>query len=153
MPGRASSARAKHIADGRHTAVIEATIAGKSMAEAAKEAGIARRTAASWISDPDHPVGSALAEIRESVIRRARGRLRDLADVAVDALREVLTDPEAPHAAKISAVREVLGRVGIAETTRQEHEVSGAPPWVDDLTAALRDSDEEEVAEALGGEE
>ena len=47
-------------------------------------------------------------------------RLRSLTESAVDALGEVVRDREATPSARVAAAREILGRAGIAETTRQE---------------------------------
>jgi len=134
-----------------HLAFLEAWGKGCNVTESAKAAGVGRTSASAWINDPDHPVSIEWSRRCESASRRAIDRLRNLTESAVDALGEVVRDREATASARVAAAREILGRAGIAETTRQELAVdAGRMAVVAKLEAVFAAGvDGDDVLEAL----
>ncbi|MBM3190386.1 MAG: hypothetical protein FJZ90_16920 [Chloroflexi bacterium] len=73
--------------------VLSAMLAGKTQRKAAQEAGVAPETMTRWLAK-DATFVAAWHSGRQEVWRKRKERLRDLADQALDAVSEILTDGE-----------------------------------------------------------
>ena len=93
--------------DGTRRATFVSTLAAsKSVADAAKAAGISDRTAARWHAEPD--VRDELERLRRATLEHARTRLLGLVDEAADTLAAVMG--ERTGAPAVSAARTVLAQ-------------------------------------------
>ena len=135
----------------QHVLFLDAWNGSATLTSAAEAAGVDRTTAGKWLANPEHPVSIEWARRCEVASRRAMDRLRSLTESAVDALGEVVRDREATASARVAAAREILGRAGIAETTRQELAVdAGRMAVVAKLEAVFAAGvDGDDVLEAL----
>ena len=106
-----------------HVIAAEVLAAGGSHEEASKAAGVSKGTIYNW-TRPGHPVAMERDRLVDEVRDSASRSLRSMAPLAVEGLRRVLTDPSSKGSEIVAAAREVLGRSGVAETTRSEVEVS-----------------------------
>jgi hypothetical protein len=91
---------------------FETLAEGGTVAEAAAAAGVHRNTAARWAA-PGGRVGRELLLLRAEQAGAARARLVALSGLAVEVLRDVMTDPEASAAARVRAACAVLDRAGL----------------------------------------
>ena len=91
---------------GAERAAFAAAVAGgKSVTDAAVEAGVSRRTATRWFGEDD--VRAEVERLRRSTLSHARERLLGLVDSAADALAEVLAGVSA-SAPRVAAARTVF---------------------------------------------
>jgi hypothetical protein len=113
--------------------VLEALAAGLGPSEAARRAGIGRRTVYTWAERGDDELRQAL---EAAAARGGRGRRRrpavgepgaapeDQADLelALGVLRAIAEDPDQPGAARVAAARALIAASGAPATS------AGAPP-------------------------
>jgi hypothetical protein len=86
--------------------LIVALLMGRSTEVAAQLAGISRRTVVRRQADPEFQ--RKLAEAREDAYRYVTDGLKNAAMLAVGTLVDIMQDPKAPHAAKVTAASRVL---------------------------------------------
>ena len=87
-------------------AVLAAIATGSSVNDAARLAGVSRRTASRIINDPRSQ--ERLAGMREATMEHAARRMLGLVDLAANTLDAVMRDTEAGASARVSACRTVL---------------------------------------------
>jgi len=85
---------------------IVALVTEPTIADAAKKAGISHATLHKWLQIKDFK--DAYREARREAVSAAISRLQRTATEAVDALRDVMSDPENPASARVSAARAIL---------------------------------------------
>ena len=73
---------------------------------AAKVVGVSDRTLFRWLKDP--AFAEAYRQARREAVSHAIGRLQQVTSDAVDTLKAVATDIEAPAPARVSAAKAVL---------------------------------------------
>jgi chloramphenicol 3-O-phosphotransferase len=94
------------------------------LAQAARESGIGERTLRRWLAEDDEfrrSVEVARTEVLEEAIQAMRHATRS----AVDTLRGVMEDQEAPASARIAAARSILDRafdLGLAQRVAELEE-------------------------------
>lgn len=91
---------------------------GDSITRTAAAVGVSRQTIYNWLAEPEF--SAEVDRIRSAVVNGAIGRLRGAVELAVGALCDVASNPEAPEAARVQAAREILSRAGVVATTRVE---------------------------------
>ena len=97
--------------------VLQCLVAGQSVTAAAKEAGLHRTTVHLWTrTHPDF--ARALLALRQNRADRLVDELGDLADLAINTFRQILSDEKAPAAARLKAAMEV---VELVESQRPHH--------------------------------
>ena len=87
--------------------VLQCLVAGQSVTAAAKDAGLHRSTVHLWTrTHPDF--ARALLALRQNRADRLVDELGDLADLAINTFRQILSDEKAPAAARLKAAMEVV---------------------------------------------
>src|ERR1035438_2255897 len=82
--------------------------AGISIVSTAKNAGVHRATVHNWLKLPEF--SAALQEARRDYVAFMNNQLREIAELAIDTIRQTLTDPEISPAVKLRAAIAVLDR-------------------------------------------
>jgi hypothetical protein len=82
--------------------------AGNSILAAAQSAGVHRATIHNWLKLPDFC--AALAEARSDYADHMRTKLKEIAALALDTIRQTLTDSQVSPAVKLKAALAVLDR-------------------------------------------
>lgn len=92
---------------------FELRAAGKTERQIAQALNLHRSTVSRWLREPEAAaeVKALSSDTRASAVEK----LKAGAEAAVDALIEVITDPEADPHARVSASKTLLSRVGIVE--------------------------------------
>jgi hypothetical protein len=85
---------------------IVALLSDPGLTGAAKAAGVGKATLWRWMQQP--AFREAYRRARREAVEQARARLQQASGEAVEALREVMNDQDAPHASRVSAARTVL---------------------------------------------
>ena len=99
--------------------VLQALVAGQSISAAAKSAGIHRSTVHNWTRH--HPTFAlALLEARHSRAERMLDELGDLADLAINTFRQLLSDEKAPASVRLKAAMEIAKLVESQRPTLRE---------------------------------
>jgi|HubBroStandDraft_4_1064222.scaffolds.fasta_scaffold22150_2 hypothetical protein len=93
---------------GKMEAAIAALLSQRNQEEAAKTAGVSKRTLNRWLSMPVFQ--AAYREARRAAMSQANARLQQAASAAVSALLKVLVDPSTPASARVRAADCVLAR-------------------------------------------
>ena len=86
---------------------------------AAKAAGVGKATHWGWMQQPTFR--EAYRRGRPEAVEQARARLQQASGEAVEALRDVMNDQDAPHASRVSAARTVLD-MAMQATSEEENE-------------------------------
>lgn len=86
--------------------LLAALLVSRNVREACKAAGIAERTAYSWLADSQF--AAALAALEGQAIDEAARRLVQLTGSALDVLEAVLSDEAAPRSVRVRAAVAVL---------------------------------------------
>jgi hypothetical protein len=88
--------------------VAYALAAGASISAAAQQIGVHRATIHNWMKDPafNQAVGCARLEYAESL----RDQLDELGALALDTIRQLLTDPNTPASVRLRAAMSILER-------------------------------------------
>ena len=123
---------------------VVARMTGLRWVAVAAEVGVSERTLRRWCQDPEFSaeLDAARAVCRDAALDLLSARSRDLAQVLVD----VATDPTASPAARVSAAREGLSRLGVAETHRHELQAHVNEEGLREaLRAAVRNMTDEEL--------
>src|SRR5512135_1592195 len=90
----------------RQRRAVAALLSARNVAEAARVASVGERTLHRWLADP--VFRAALLEAEGGAIDAATRRLVSLTDAAIDTLRAVMNDVEAPRAVQLRAAQGVL---------------------------------------------
>ena len=93
----------------KHEAFKAAMVGGRSVASAAKEAGVPERTARRWWADP--AVKQAVRSMRGDAIDRAVGALSVAALLAVQTIVKVAADANEPAPVRLQAARAILAHL------------------------------------------
>ncbi len=93
----------------RQAAFVAALLSCQTRALASKKAGVSEITGNRWYKLPE--VQAALREAKQDVIERALDQLSNGTPEAVQTLRDVLRDAEAPASARIRAAQIILETV------------------------------------------
>lgn len=113
-----------------------ALAAGSTPTEAAKRAGVSRRTAYRRLEDPRFR--DQITQERDTLVRTALGRLSDASLDATDTLRELATGTQTPPAVRVSAARAILDiGLRLREQTQildrletlEANQSPQSPPW------------------------
>jgi transposase-like protein len=88
-------------------AALDALVNGATLAQAAAEAGVHRNTIANWRRDtPSFETALANAQYDRALLFREKAEA--LADLALDAIRSILTDPNASPSVRLRAALAIL---------------------------------------------
>lgn len=90
----------------RQRRMIEALLAGQSVTQACRTAGVGRRTYYRWLKQP--VFREALAEAESDLLTQATRRLLALQASALDAVGAVLADEHLPPTYRLQAAKMVL---------------------------------------------
>src|SRR5215203_1134602 len=85
---------------------ITALLSDPGLTGAAKAAGVGKATLWRWMQQP--AFRDAYRRARREAVEHARARLQQASGEAVEALRDVMNDEDAPPASRVSAARTVL---------------------------------------------
>jgi transposase-like protein len=97
--------------------VIEALASGASVTDAARRAGVDRSTVYLWMRDDDN-FEAELSLARRECADTMRARLRELAEDAVKAVRELMTGTDVSAAVRLRAALSVLQGLGAMDESR-----------------------------------
>ena len=90
--------------------VLQSLVAGLSISSAAREAGVHRTTVHLWTRTlPDF--ARALLTLRQQRADRVMDELGDLADLAINTFRQILSDDQASASVRLKAAIEIAKRV------------------------------------------
>jgi hypothetical protein len=92
----------------KQEAAIGALLSQRNHEEAARAAGVSKRTLNRWLQLPEFQ--SAYREARRAAMFQASARLQQAASAAVSALLKVMVDPSTPASARVRAADCVLAR-------------------------------------------
>src|SRR5208283_466634 len=116
--------------------VVDALSNGATLTDAAAQAGIHRNTIANWrLNSGDFREALAHAHHDRAVLYRDRAI--DLADLAFEALRSVLTDPKSSPSVRLRAALFVIEKVATPPQPEKEKPASMA-----DLFDAMAESEQ-----------
>lgn len=87
--------------------VLQALVAGKSITAAAQEAGVHRTTVHLWTRQHPH-FACAPLDARQEKADRLLDELTDLADLAINTFRHLLSDENASPATRLKAAMEIV---------------------------------------------
>jgi hypothetical protein len=90
----------------KQEALISALLTAPRLADAAQTAGIGEVTAWRWLKDATFQ--AAYREARRAVVQHAIVQVQHATGEAVETLRSVMQDTEAPASAKVSAAKTIL---------------------------------------------
>ena len=85
---------------------VEALLATISVGAAAQQIGVSRTTIYRWLKQP--AFAERLREARHEAMRRGIHRLHQVAEEAAVVLHEIMVNPEAPAAARVTAARSAI---------------------------------------------
>jgi hypothetical protein len=107
---------------------------GATLTTAAAQAGIHRNTISNWRNSPDFREALAIAHHDRAILYRDRAV--DLADLAFEAIRTVLTDPNSSPSTRLRAALFIIDKVVTPPKFEKENPASMA-----DLLAAVEGTD------------
>ena len=90
----------------KQEALISALLTAPSLAAVAQQAGLSEVTAWRWLKDATFQ--AAYREARRAVVQHAITQVQQATGEAVETLRGVMQDAEAPASARVSAAKAVL---------------------------------------------
>jgi hypothetical protein len=99
MSGNGKLSRKKHI-------LIAELLQQPTIREAAKAANIGEATAHRWLKDPTFQ--RCYKEARQQIVDNSIGQIQKASAEAVEVLREILHDVDAPASSRISATKIIL---------------------------------------------
>jgi len=106
----------------RQQKAISTLLSSKTIEQAAKQAGVSRKTLYTWLRAPDFK--AALSEATGEVLENAVRRLTALTSKAIDTLESVIDNPKTNTASRIRAATAILDTVlKIRELTVLESEL------------------------------
>jgi hypothetical protein len=89
-------------------AAIAALLSQRNHEEAARAAGVSKRTLNRWLKMPEFQ--SAYLEARRAAMFQANARLQQVSSAAVSTLAKIMLDPIAPASARVRAADCILAR-------------------------------------------
>jgi hypothetical protein len=92
---------------GKQVAAIPALLAQRTIAAAAHQVGVGERTLLRWLQE-DSTFQTAYREARRAVVQQAITQVQRATGEAVETLRSVMQDADAPASAKVSAAKVIL---------------------------------------------
>jgi hypothetical protein len=90
----------------KELAALNALLTAHTIAAAALDAGVDERTVRRYLERPEFR--KALREAQVASVMASTSALSEACSDAVAALKSVIADPEAPHAAQVAAARAIL---------------------------------------------
>ena len=87
---------------------IAALLTQRNLEEAARAAGIGKRTLMRWLKLPEFKAASL--EARRAVFSQSNARLHQVSSAAVSMLCKIMVDPSAPASARVRAADRILER-------------------------------------------
>ena len=99
--------------------VLQALVAGTSITAASQDAGVHRTSVHLWTRQHPH-FARALLTARQDKADRMLDELGDLADLALNTFRQILTDEQASPATRLKAAMEVVKLVETQRPTIRE---------------------------------
>ncbi len=118
----------------RQRRLIEALLAGQSVTQACRTAGIARRTFYRWLRQP--AFREALQQAEADLLEAATRRLLALQASALDAVGAVLADEHLPPTYRLQAARLVLdSALRFYDATSLERRITDLERMVQQITA------------------
>jgi phage terminase small subunit len=90
----------------KQEALISALLTAPSLAAAAQQAGLSEVTAWRWLKEPTFQ--AAYRAARRAVVQHAITQMQQATGEAVETLRAVMQNAEAPASAKVSAAKTIL---------------------------------------------
>ena len=90
----------------RQEAGLQALLANPCVRDAAEAIGVAENTLHRWLGEK--AFAAAYREARHQAMQHTLGHLQASSQVAVDTLKDVMKNPEAPASSRVSAARAVL---------------------------------------------
>src|SRR5215471_6519880 len=90
----------------KQEALISALLTAPSLAAAAQQAGLSEVTAWRWLKDATFQ--ATYREARRAVVQHAIAQVQHATGEAVETLRSVMQDLEAPASARVSAAKAIL---------------------------------------------
>jgi hypothetical protein len=114
--------------------VVDALSNGATLTDAAAQAGIHRNTIANWRNSDDFRAALASANHDRAVLYRDRAI--DLADLAFEALRNVLTDPKSSPSIRLRAAIFIIDKASWPPKFEKEK-----PATMSGLFAAMAETD------------
>jgi cellulose biosynthesis protein BcsQ len=106
--------------------VVDALSNGATLTTAAAQAGIHRNTIANWHNFPDFREALAIAHHDRAILYRDRAV--DLADLAFEAIRTVLTDPNSSPSIRLRAAIFIIDKVVTPPKFEKEDPAGMAEP-------------------------
>jgi transposase-like protein len=139
-----------HLSD-RMFQVIDSLSSGANLTEAAAAAGVHRNTIANWRrSFPQFQ--QALAQAQSDRALEFRERAADLADLAFDSLRVILTDPKASPSVRLKAATFIIRTAMAPASKKAGKPLSFNAPPDSHLPAAPSEKKEEPTEPAFAQE-
>ncbi|MGO9895122.1 MAG: SEC-C metal-binding domain-containing protein [Bryobacteraceae bacterium] len=120
--------------------VVDALSNGATLTDAAAQAGIHRNTIANWRSSDDFRAALASAHHDRAVLYRDRAV--DLADLAFEALRNVLTDPKSSPSIRLRAAIFIIDKASTPPKFEKEK-----PAAMAGMFAAMAETDRMHLSE------
>jgi hypothetical protein len=113
--------------------VVDALSSGATLTDAAAQAGIHRNTVANWRNSPDFREALAITRYDRALLYRDRAV--ELADLAFETLRAVLTDPKSSPSTRLRAALFIIDKVSTPPKFEKEK-----PAVTADLSAAVEEA-------------
>jgi hypothetical protein len=107
--------------------VLQSLASGSSVSAAAEQAGLHRSTIYLWTRTIPG-FNQVLADLRQQRASRLADELGDLADLAIDTFRHILSDDKAPPAARLKAAMEIVKMVDAQRGTPSNVEATPEAP-------------------------
>jgi hypothetical protein len=109
--------------------VLQSLASGSTVSAAAEQAGLHRSTIYLWTRTIPG-FNQVLADLRQQRASRLVDELGDLADLAIDTFRHILSDDKAPPAARLKAAMEIVKMVDAQRATAPKAEEPTPAPAV-----------------------
>lgn len=90
----------------KQEAAIAALLSESTVAQAAGKAGVGEVTLWRWLKEPGFK--AAYREARQQVVDTAIGRIQEVCSEAVETLRAVMQDAQAPASSRVAAAKSIL---------------------------------------------
>ena len=131
-----------HLSD-RMFQVIDSLSSGANLTEAAAAAGVHRNTIANWRRNSPQ-FQQALANAQPDRALEFRERAADLADLAFDSLRVILTDPKASPSVRLKAATFIIQTAMAPAPPKAQKPLAFNAPPDSDLPAAPEEGEAEQ---------
>ena len=88
---------------------VRALLTRPTVAQAAQECSLSEATLYRWLNE--NPFRAALAQAEGEAVAAAGRKLVSLTETALDVVRDILTDPQAPDAVRVRAAELILSHL------------------------------------------